>query len=193
MSDFYPDWAARLIDLNDQEEAITAFLAMARIDAGQSDEIHPTIRVKNYSAPAAHPYRMRFDLRAPDPLNEKEGDQDHVLFKTKDDTHGRSRKGQRRSEDYQADRAVRIGFIPWVATQPRFVFRDRRQATRVIYLDRTGPDEYFAVVMEELAGIPRFNFITAYAMTVKEFEQSRTKWKRLYPSDPKPPKKKRKG
>ena len=72
----FPKWAALLNAPADQEEALQAFLRMARADVIDLDESHPTIRAKNYSASTAHPYRVRFDLREPDPVAEEEGDQD---------------------------------------------------------------------------------------------------------------------
>jgi len=76
----------------DQNAAISEFLRMARVDAKDPNEYRPSIRAKNYSAPTAHPYRVRFDLREPDPVAEQEGDQDHVLFKTTGNTHNRTHR-----------------------------------------------------------------------------------------------------
>ncbi len=154
----------------DQDAAITEFLRMARVDASDENERRPTIRAKNYGAPAAHPYRVRFDLRDPDPMAGQEGDQDHVIFKSKGDAHNRNHKGQRRPQDYAPDRAEQISFIPEALLNPESVHRVRSEPWKVIYIVRTAPDEYFMVLIEESDGNPRFNFITAYSMTKREFE-----------------------
>jgi len=188
----FPKWAALLNMPPDQDAAITEFLRMARADAKDPNEPHPTIRAKNYSSPAAHPYRVRFDLRDPDPVAGREGDQDHVLFKTVGNTHNRTHKGQRRPPDYDRDRAELISFIPETLLNPDTVRRVRNEPSKVVYTVRTAPYEYFMVLLEESSGNPRLSFITAYPMTQDEFKGKRREWDRLFPGNPKPPKKKRK-
>lgn len=169
-------------------DAIDMFLAMARVDAADLNDKEPTIRAQNYSAPEGRPYRVRFDLRDPDPASGQEGDQDHVLFKAVGDTHNRTHKGQRRPEDFQPDRAARIFFIPQTLQHPDYVYRQRDDRTKVVYVAQAGPDEWFVVVLHELDGSPRFNFCTAFSRTQAEHNYKRTTWERLFPKPKRPPK-----
>lgn len=191
LSHLYPQWEVEIIAPANQQEAIDAFLRMARADSKAGD-IEPTIRVKNYSAPASKPYRVRFSLRDPNPKEGKEGDHDHVLFKAKGDGPNRTHKGQRRPQDYQEDRAKRVPFIPLVLSNPQFVYRIRKEPMKVFYVCQTGSDEWFVVLLCELRGNPRFNFITAYTMTDAEYKSERPEWERVFPKTPKQPRKKRK-
>ena len=114
-----------------------------------------------------------------------------MLFKTAGNTHNRTHKGQRRPQDYDPDRAMLTSFIPETLLNPDSVHRVRSEPSKVVYVVRTGPDQYFMVLLEETSGSPRFSFSTAYPMTQDEFKEKRQGWDRLFPSNPKPPKKKR--
>lgn len=104
-------------------------------------------------------------------------DADHVLFKSKDDTHNRKFAMQARPEDYQLDRAERILWIPEILRCPDAVYRQLKPGEefsvsgRFIYVARVCDGQRFAVLLDKYSK-RKLAFITAY--TINE-----TLWKKL--------------
>ena len=159
-------------------DAIDAFKAMARAESKDQNS-------ETTNLPAAHPrssiskfVRVSFDLTEPS------GDHDHCLFKSVEDSTGRSKKGQRRPQDFQADRAETIGFIPLVLREPDAVYSDKNEPWKLAYICQTGLDEqYIVLVHERQMGLPRYSFITAYPMTTAEWGAKKKRFKLLRSSD----------
>ena len=183
----FPDWAAVLIAPADQGAAIAAFLSMARADSNSTD-MNPRIRVQNPFEGKGTLW-MSFNLMDPAPAMNKEGNQDHTLFKGPNDTEGRARQGRRDPSEYMADRAARIPFIAKTLRHPNVrVFRVIAKPSKLVFTCRVGPDEHFLVYVKELPSEnPKFAYVTAYYITDANCTRRMDEdWERVYPKAYKP-------
>lgn len=113
------------------------------------------------------PIRVAFDVS-------DVGDGDHILFKSASDTHGRAFKGQHRPEDFQQDRADRLGWIPHVLMEPDAIYSDTKAYNDLAYVYSTLDGEEFVILIHE-RDTPQgsFYFVTGYGMTSVEWEEKK--------------------
>jgi hypothetical protein len=183
----YPEWQALVTIPADQEAAIEAFLAMARVDSEGANN-SPRMRVIDPFGGKGMVW-LEFDLRDPNPDGNEEGNQDHTLFKGDDDKDKRKNKGKRLPADYLLDRAARIKFISAVLKHKGVrIYRCIKRPKRLVYNYRTGPNEHFLVVVHHLpTDNPRMAYVTAYYISDAAFQRSLAEvWTRLYPKASKP-------
>lgn len=135
------------------------------------------------SGPDLKPVWVKFDLRL---------DCDHYLFKSEGDTHGRAYAMQRRPEDFQQERADRMGWIPEVLCSPEAIYADKQEEGTFVYVCKTLPGEEFAVVIHAVRS-PRWHyFVTGYLVIEPGWsEKKRTRFVTSYPSKSKGPKKRK--
>lgn len=126
----------------------------------------------NPRGPNLKSIRVAFDLAR---------DADHVLFKSPGDTHGRKNAMQGRAEDFLQDRADRLGWLPFVLSQPDAVYADKAKRGDYVYVCQTLPGEEFAVIVHEVYGRRSHFFITAYPLTQEEWKDKRRGFTKLWP------------
>lgn len=126
----------------------------------------------NPRGPHLKPIRVTFDV---------ERDADHILFKGSDDTHGRENPMSGHPEDFQQERADRIGWIAEVLLRPEAIYEEIRKPRSYAYLCRTLPNEQFLVVIFEVT-LPRSHyFITAFRIEEGDWIRKRRGYRKHFP------------
>lgn len=127
---------------------------------------------------AMHPDGLEQKVRVV--FSNPERDADHILYKSKEDAHGRAHAMQRRPEDFQKERAERLLWMPEVLLHPDAVYRDEA-ARKFVYIRSTLPGEEYAVVVETTPMRGTRTFVTAYPLDLNLWKEQRKRYRRSWP------------